>query len=245
MSNLGNLDDVGDTLGYYHRRREGVGTFLLGALVGVAAVIGILLVVIGIAGPGVISLPFLSSATPSPTITLTATETRIPTETPPPVTETPLVTATPACPPEYTMQANDNLVTIATRCGVSVDAILAANPAITDPNAIQAGQPIMLPPAGTGFTPTPLPADTKQGATIDVRVVTGDSLTSIATKFGSTVEDIKRLNKITDADANNIEPGRWLKVRWQIATPVPVRNSPTYGPTLSPTRTPTPVATPT
>jgi LysM repeat protein len=208
-------------------------------------VIGILLIVVGLAGPGAVSFNLFATATPTPTITPTATNTPPPTETLPPVTETPLVTPTPSCPPEYTMQTEDYLTTIATRCGVTVEAILAANPSITDPNNVQAGKKIILPPPGTGFTPTALPADLKPGATINVMVEAGDSLTTIAARFLSTVEDIKRLNKITDAAANNLFPGTWLKVRYGIATPVPIRNSPTFGPTVTPTATQAATLTPT
>jgi LysM repeat protein len=244
MSDLGSLDDVGETLGYNRRRREGAGNFLLGMLTGIALVVGVFLVVVGLAGPGAISISLFASATPSPTITQTPTETPIPSETPPPETETPEATPTPECPPEYTLQTDEYLSTVADRCGITIEAILAANPSITDANDIQAGMKIMLPPPGTGFTPTSLPANLAPGATIDVMVQAGDSLTSIATQFFSTVDDIKRLNNITDAEANNLYPGMWLKVRYGIATPVPIRNSPTYGPTETPTQTPTQPSTP-
>jgi LysM repeat protein len=244
MSDLGSLDDVGETLGYTRRRREGAGNFLLGMLTGIALVIGVFLVIVGLAGPGAISISLFATVTPSPTITLTPTETSIPTETPPPATETPLVTATPACPPEYTMQAEEYLSTIADRCGVTVEAILAANPSITNANDIQAGSKILLPPPGTGFVPTALPSNLAAGTVIDVMVQAGDSLTSIAAQFFSTVDDIKTRNKITDTEANNVYPGTWLKVKYGIATPVPIRNSPTYGPTVSPTQTPTKASTP-
>jgi LysM repeat protein len=242
MSDMGNLDDVGDTLGYYRRRREGLGNFLLGVLVGVAAVIGLLLVIVGIVGPGAISLPFLSSPTPSPTISPTITLTWTASSTPEPTVETPAETPTPECPAEYVLQQNEYLSTVADRCGISLEVLLAANPSITDPNDVQAGDTIHLPPSGTGFTPTALPADIQPGATIDVMVMAGDTLTGIAVKYLSTVDDIKRLNKMTDAQANALEPGKWLKVRYNIATPVPIRVSPTFGPT--PTRTPTLAPTP-
>lgn len=45
----------------------------------------------------------------------------------------------------YIVRAGDRLSTIAGRFGLTVQAILAANPAITDPNAIFSGQVIRLP----------------------------------------------------------------------------------------------------
>jgi nucleoid-associated protein YgaU len=60
----------------------------------------------------------------------------------------------PACTDEpncslYTVQPGDRLSTIAGRFGITLEAILAANPAITDPSLIRSGQVIRLPhPAG-------------------------------------------------------------------------------------------------
>jgi nucleoid-associated protein YgaU len=45
----------------------------------------------------------------------------------------------------YTVRPGDRLSTIAGRFSISVESILAANPAITDPNAIFSGQVIRLP----------------------------------------------------------------------------------------------------
>ena len=60
----------------------------------------------------------------------------------------------PACTDEpncslYTVQPGDRLSTIAGRFGITLEAILTANPAITDPSLIRSGQVIRLPhPAG-------------------------------------------------------------------------------------------------
>lgn len=54
--------------------------------------------------------------------------------------------ATPDCS-LYTVRPGDRLSTIAGRFGITLEAILAANPAITDPNAIFSGQVIRLPHA--------------------------------------------------------------------------------------------------
>lgn len=45
----------------------------------------------------------------------------------------------------YTVRPGDRLSTIAGRFGITTEAILAANPSITDPNAIYSGQVIRLP----------------------------------------------------------------------------------------------------
>jgi LysM repeat protein len=52
--------------------------------------------------------------------------------------------ATPDCS-LYTVRAGDRLSTIAGRFGITLEAVLAANPAITDQNTIYTGQVIKLP----------------------------------------------------------------------------------------------------
>jgi LysM repeat protein len=227
MSDLNGSEDFGDTSGFYPRRREGVGNFFIGMLTGIAVVVGIFLLIIGIGGPGALPLPFLASATPVSTATLEATLTLIPTITFTPTLETPSATATVSCPAEYTVQQGDLLSTIAERCGVSVEAIVAMNPTI-DPNNIQVGQVIIIPPPGTGFTPTDIPTGLAPGTKITIRVAAGDTLESIAAKCWSTVEDILLQNEIEDP--NFLSVGMELTCRYGIATPVPTQaNSPTYG----------------
>jgi LysM repeat protein len=237
MSDLNGPEDFGDTTGFYPRRREGVGNFFIGMLTGIAVVVGVLLIIIGIWGPNALPLPFLASATPLPTATIEATLTLLPSITFTPTLETPSVTPTPSCPSEYVVQSGDLLSTIAQKCGVSVEAIVALNPTL-DPNNIQIGQTILLPPAGTGFTPTAIPANTKPGTVISIRVMEGDTLESIAAKCWSTVDDLVKTNKIEDP--NFLSVGMELKCHYGIATPVPTRVSPTYGYTPTYTVTPAP-----
>ena len=80
------------------------------------------------------------SATPtkSPTPTATPTKTPTPTQTP---TPTPSVTAKPAT---YTVVAGDRLQTIATKFGITLNALMAANK-ITNANLIKVGQKLVIP----------------------------------------------------------------------------------------------------
>jgi LysM repeat protein len=236
MSDLSNKEDFGDISGIYPRRREGVGNFFIGMLTGVAVIIGVLLLVFGIWGNKALPLSFLSSPTPRPTDTPNATLTFTPSITLTPTSETPSITPTPACPSEYVVQAGDLLSVIAQKCGVSVEAIKALNPAL-DPNNIQVGQKILLPPPGTGFTPTVIPTGLAAGTIIIVLVQQGDTLQSLAAKCLSTQDDLVKLNKITDI--NFLTVGTELKCHYGIATLVPTHVSPTFGPTPSPTLTPT------
>jgi LysM repeat protein len=236
MSDLNAMDDFGDTSSLYPKRREGLGNFFIGLLTGIAITVGILLLIIGIFGPGALPLPFLSSATPMPTATLEPSLTLMPSITFTPTEETPSITPTPSCPSEYVVQSGDLLSSIADKCGVTVEVIVAMNPEL-DPNNIQVGQTIIIPPPGTGFTPTAIPPDTPPGTLIAVQVMAGDNLETIAAKCWSTVDDILKLNEIDDP--NFLTVGMTLKCRYGIATPVPTQaSSPTYGPT--PTYTPGP-----
>ena len=79
-----------------------------------------------------------------------------PGQTAAPATSTP---APVASPQTYTIRAGDNLFRIASQFGLTIEQLQAANPQITNPNLIQAGQVIVIPPADFGL-PTPGPAAT-------------------------------------------------------------------------------------
>jgi LysM repeat protein len=74
------------------------------------------------------------------------------------LTVPPATAAPTALPVVYIVQANDNLGTIAALYGVTVEAILQANPEILDPNVLVAGQQIVIPVSATqaaAITPPP------------------------------------------------------------------------------------------
>jgi len=101
----------------------------------------------------------------------------------------------------YVVQPGDSLFTIAQRFGTTVDAILAVNPQITDPDVIFPGQRICIP---TGVPPRPRPCP---GFIYAVRP--GDTLFEIAQRFGTTVAAILAVNpQITDPDL--IFPGQLI-----------------------------------
>jgi LysM repeat protein len=97
----------------------------------------------------------------------------------------------------HTVQAGENLYRIAKRYGVTVEAIMAAN-GIADARSLKVGQ-VLLIPVGGGTTGT--------GAYI---VQPGDTLYSIAKRFGTTVEILAALNDL--APPYTIKVGQSLVV---------------------------------
>lgn len=117
----------------------------------------------------------------------------------------------------YTVAPGDSLTLIANTFNTTVEAILAVN-AIPNPNSLRRGQVIFLPPGvGTGFgtggpAATPAPAQpapqptaappaqpAAQPSALVLRqyvVGPGDTLDTIATRFGTTVEVIVALNDL-------------------------------------------------
>ena len=94
---------------------------------------------------------YTPSATPSPSPPRTLTLPPTPTSAPATGTPRPNPTFTP-----FRVEAGQTLRIIATRFNVTIDAILAANPKITDPSYVQAGDTILIPPPG--WVPSPSPS---------------------------------------------------------------------------------------
>ena len=104
--------------------------------------------------------------------------------------------AVPPCTGQlYTVQQGDTLFSIAQRFGVSLQALIAANPQITDPNVIVPGQVICI--------PSGVPPCTGQY----YKVQQGDTLFSIAQRFGVSLQALIAANpQITDP--NLLIPGQ-------------------------------------
>ncbi|MEO7118727.1 MAG: MFS transporter [Candidatus Limnocylindrales bacterium] len=82
------------------------------------------------------------SAPPSPTLTASATPT-----VPATAVVAPSPTASPARTPfDYVVQPGDSLIGIADRFGLEVTQLLAANPQIADPDRIEVGATLLIPP---------------------------------------------------------------------------------------------------
>lgn len=136
--------------------------------------------------------PSPTSVPPTPTPTLSA-----PTPTPtspagPTPTPSPTPSPAPSSTPEaglirYVVRTGDTLYSIARRFGTTVDELVRVN-GLRDPSYIQIAQ-VLLIPAGGGTTPS----------TVYV-VRTGDTLYSIARRFGTTVQVLAQVNHILNPD---------------------------------------------
>jgi LysM repeat protein len=138
-------------------------------------------------------------------------------------------------PIRHVVRPGDTLSRIAVQYGVSMSAILAANPGITNPNLIFTGTTILIPRAGTtpppGPTPTPRPTATPRppvtpdpGVEQQYRVLRGDTLGSIARRFGTTISAIAQRNRI--ANPNLIYVGQVLIIPVRGSTPAPDQPTP-------------------
>lgn len=86
----------------------------------------------------------------------------------------------------YTVQSGDTLFTIARRFGVPLDTLVTINQ-IADPSVISVGQ-VLLIPGATATTPT---------ATAHVQAAPGDTLQTIATRYGLAPDVLTTLNGIS------------------------------------------------
>ena len=115
----------------------------------------------------------------------------------PPVEPSPVPSPVPTVPPAgdssggsgvyHTVQPGENLYRIALRYGTTVAAIVAAND-LPNENSIQAGQTILIPVASSTGQVTYV-------------VQRGDTLFSIARRFGKTVDELAALNGIDSSYA--------------------------------------------
>lgn len=229
-----------------YKRRQQLGPFILWGAVVLLVVVGLVFLIAWLVRPNSPMMALFSSATPTTTATSTSTATSTPTLTPT-ETATPTITMSPTAsePFTYTIQENDYLSTIATKFNLGddgVEKIMFLNPydatAKTgiDPvsQTILVGQVIKIPNPGYQLpTATPIPADLRAGTEVLYTIRAGDYLELIASKFNSTVDDIKKTNNIV-AD-NAILAGEQIKVHVNIVTPTPApKPTITQGPSPTP-----------
>lgn len=130
---------------------------------------------------------------------------------------------------KYTVQAGDTLSGIATRYGITIDAIRAAN--ALSSSDIYAGQVLTIPSSSPNSTAQPTSAPSGQATTYVVQ--SGDSLSALAQRFGVTREAL--------AAANKISPSSLLYVGQTLTIPAGAQIQPTATPRPA-TATPRPAA---
>ena len=110
----------------------------------------------------------------------------------------------------YTVQAGDTLGKIAARSGTTVSELLRLN-GLSNPDVLAIGQKLKV-PGGSGAAPaavgTPKPATGGQSRTYVVQK--GDTLLSIARRYGLTTKQLQAANNITNPD--KIFPGQKLVI---------------------------------
>jgi LysM repeat protein len=129
----------------------------------------------------------------------------------------PATGSTPATDPTggaYVVQWGDSLSNIAYRYGISVQALMSAN-GLTNPNFIYAGQVLTIPGASA---PPVSPAPSTTPAKTYYTVVWGDTLESIAYRYGTTVAAIMQANNL--ANSWYIYAGQLLVIPSGTALPV-------------------------
>ncbi len=107
------------------------------------------------------------------------------------------VSAKATCSSPYIVQSGDTLKGIAQKCGVTLNALLSANPAITNPNLIYRGQRIVIP--GSDSSP------------VKYTVKPGDTLQSIADRYDVSIGLIL-LNNPQISDPTHLTPGQVITI---------------------------------
>ncbi len=113
---------------------------------------------------------------------------------------------------KYVVQQGDSLWKIAQRFGLSLDALIAANPQIANPSMIQVGQQINVPVNGSMMptipvqsAPIPPASGTYSGTSWQYVVKAGDTMWRIAKRTGVSLADLVAANPQI-ADPNKITP---------------------------------------
>lgn len=207
-----------------------------------------------VAKPEIPPLPPLTDTNPPPPPPLPVEPTNLPVLPSNPPVVVPPTTFNPTPPievpaasgSEHVIQKGETLAVIAKKYGVSVKAILQANPGIA-PTRLKINQKINIPakPPGSATTPAPTaagakPEETVAGDTTVYIVKKGETLTKIAKAHGVSVKAIKAANNLK---TDQIKPNQKLKLPVKAAASAPAASAPSVPPYTPPVTTP-PVSVP-
>lgn len=110
-----------------------------------------------------------------------------------------------ACGAFHTVDTGDSLIEIAERCGVTLPALLAANPGVVDQRDVEVGDRLRIPDPDA---PQPSPVEAC-GPAYTVR--TGDSLAEIAEKCGLSIPLLVAANPSLP-DPLGVDAGRTIRI---------------------------------
>ncbi len=126
---------------------------------------------------------------------------------------------------DYKIVAGDNFSTLAKNNHVTVTALKEANPGV-DPTKLQIGQTIHIPAPAVPTIPTAAPGapavDTASGEKL-YTVKSGDTLSTIATKQGTTIRALRSANNLK---TDRIIVGQKLKIPAKTSAPAPAPTTP-------------------
>ena len=123
----------------------------------------------------------------------------------------------------YTVKPGDTLYSIARRYGIDVKKLAAAN-GISDPDTLKAGTELTVPVTPI---PTPRPVTPPPGAST-YTVKPGDTLSSIARKYGTSPGELQKINRL--ANPNQIRVGTTIVVPGKASSTGSVARSATRTP---------------
>jgi LysM repeat protein len=112
-------------------------------------------------------------------------------------------------PTVYVVQSGDTLGSIARRLNTTVAELMRLN-SITNPDRISVGQKLTVPAAGASTTTGSTTTTTDQSGARTYVIQRGDTLLSVARRFGVTLKDLQAANNITNPD--RIYPGQVIKI---------------------------------
>jgi LysM repeat protein len=136
----------------------------------------------------------------------------------------------------YKVKAGDSVGQIADRFSTTAKAIVDANNLSADLLIFPSQELIIPGPVGTASVSAPAPTPTPTGGTLIYRVSAGDTVGSIAGRFGSSTDWILAANNMKATDFLNI--GRALTIPLTNSTPQPTPTATPGPPTATPTAGP-------
>jgi LysM repeat protein len=145
-------------------------------------------------------------------------------------------TPAPGAAQEYVVAKGDSFFTIAKKFSVSTKAVEDANPGV-QPTKLKIGQKLQIPAPASASTTTPSPgapaaSDAGMGGQESYTVKSGDTLTKIASQFGTTIKALRSENNLT---TDKIKVGQKLKIPAKASPPAPVPAVPSASAATNPT----------